>query len=77
MERHAHHVIRILDRTGDTTLSYDPTDRDTVRSVEERFSRLMAANFVAFDVSQHPGRILKTFDPNATEIIVTPQFAGG
>ncbi len=77
MERPVQHIIRILDRTGDTQLAYDPTDVEAVRAIEDQFASLMAANFVAFDVSQSPGRVLKRFDPDATEVIITPRFAGG
>ena len=71
------HLVRILDRNGDTKLTYDPSDADAVRDVEARFQRLMDRNFVAFDVSTQPGRIITSFDPNASEIIVSPRFAGG
>jgi hypothetical protein len=65
MERSAAHVVRILDQSGDTTLTYDPSDPAGVDEIEQRFARLMERNFVAFDVSA------------ATEIIVSPRFAGG
>jgi hypothetical protein len=71
------HLVRILDKSGDTTLQYDPKDTDAVRDVDARFARLMAAGFVAFDVSTEPGRIITAFDPEASEIIVSPRFAGG
>jgi len=77
MEHPKTHLVRILDRSGDTRLSYDPADADAVRDVEARFARLMADSFVAFDVSTQPGRIITTFDPNAREIIISPRFAGG
>lgn len=71
------HVLRILDETGDTQLNYDPDDKAAVRHVEERFEELMRRNFVAFDVSTQPGRLMRTFDPQAKEIIISHQFAGG
>ena len=71
------HLVRILDSSGDTQLSYDPNDATAVREVEERFKRLMERNFVAFDVSNQPGRVITTFDPQASEIIVSHRFAGG
>lgn len=77
MERSALHVVRILDRTGDTKLAFDPADPEAVSEIERRFNALMAQNFVAFDVSTQPGRILTVFDPQATEVIVSPRFAGG
>ncbi len=71
------HVLRILDRSGDTNVAYDPTDEAALRDVDARFTRLMREGFVAFKVSRQPGRILTAFDPLASEIIVTPRFAGG
>ena len=76
MERSTH-SLRILDQSGDTKLTYDPSDREAVLEVERRFTRLMEQNFVAFDVSTQPGRIMTTFDPKASEVIVSPRFAGG
>jgi hypothetical protein len=77
MDRPKNHVVRILDRTGDTRVVYDPADAEAVRDVEARFARLMNDSFIAFDVSTQPGRIITTFDPTASEIIVSPRFAGG
>jgi hypothetical protein len=77
MEPSGLHTIRILDRSGDTPLTYDPADRAAVDEIERRFARLMERNFVAFDVSTHPGRIITQFDPAVSEIIVSPRFAGG
>jgi hypothetical protein len=71
------HTVRILDQHGDTQLNYDPADADSVEEIDARFADLMARNFVAFDVSSHPGRVIAVFDPKATEIIITPRFAGG
>jgi len=70
-------ILRILDETGDTELSFDPNDQASVLEVEERFNELMRRNFVAFDVTTQPGRIIRTFDPNAREVIVSHQFSGG
>ncbi len=70
-------VLRILDSTGDTKLSFDPTDPAAVREMEERFEELMERNFIAFDVSTQPGRVITKFDPEAREVIVSHQFAGG
>jgi len=71
------HIVRILDHHGDTQLTFDPADRAAVDDLERRFDDLMERNFVAFDVSKHPGRIITAFDPGASEIIISPRFAGG
>jgi hypothetical protein len=69
--------VRILDPSGDARLTYDPSDRAAVDEIERRFAMLMDRNFVAFDVSVQPGRIITDFDPAASEIIISPRFAGG
>lgn len=71
------HLVRILDQSGDTTLQYDPADAEARRDIDARFTRLMSAGFVAFDVSTQPGRVITAFDPEAKEIIISPRFAGG
>ena len=71
------HVLRVLDARGDTQITFDPKKTDEVRDVETRFRELMERGFVAFDVSTMPGSVMKRFDPNASEVIVTPRFAGG
>lgn len=71
------HVLRILDAHGDRQLSFDPQNPKEVADVETRFRELMERGFTAFDVSTMPGRVMRTFDPQASEVIVTPRFAGG
>ena len=71
------HVLRILDARGDTHLTFDPKNPEEVAEVETRFRELMERGFAAFDVSTMPGRVMKSFDPRASEVIVTPRFAGG
>jgi hypothetical protein len=71
------HVMRVLDAHGDTQLTFDPENPTEVGDVETRFRELMERGFTAFDVSTQPGRVMKTFNPQASEVIVTPRFAGG
>lgn len=71
------HILRVLDAHGDTTVTFDPQDPAEVADVETRFRELMERGFTAFDVSTMPARVMKTFDPRASEVIVTPRFAGG
>jgi hypothetical protein len=71
------HLLRILDAHGDTQVTFDPQNPVEVSDVETRFRELMERGFTAFDVSTMPGRVMKTFDPQASEVIVAPRFAGG
>ena len=71
------HLLRILDAHGDTKYTFDPDNPIEVDDAEKRFRDLMERGFSAFDVSAMPGRVMKTFDPQASEVIVTPRYAGG
>jgi hypothetical protein len=71
------HRLKILDHTGHTELSWDPEAVDEVEAVRSRFEALMRHNFVAFDLTTTPGEVIREFRPEATEILVTPKFAGG
>lgn len=71
------HLLRILDAHGDAQLHFNPHDPAEVKEAEMRFRELMERGFTAFDVSTTPGRVMKTFDPQVSEVIVTPRFAGG
>jgi hypothetical protein len=71
------HRLKILDHMGHTEVDWDPARTEEVEAVRERFESLMRYNFVAFDLSSTPGEVIKEFRPEATEILVTPKFAGG
>jgi hypothetical protein len=71
------HLLKILDHRGHTELSWNPEAVDEVDTVRERFEALMRQNFVAYDLSTTPGEIIKEFRPQATEILVTPEYVGG
>ena len=71
------HRLKIIDRFGHTELSWDPDVVDETEAVRERFEQLMERNFVAFDLSSSPGEVIGEFRPHASEILVTPGFAGG
>jgi hypothetical protein len=71
------HLLKILDHRGHTELSWNPEAVDEVDTVRERFEALMRQNFVAYDLSTSPGEIIKEFRPQATEILVTPEYVGG
>lgn len=70
--------MRVLDVTGDTTLSWDPEKPEEVTTARRAFDDLRAKGFGAFRVdSGKRGESLTTFDPSAGQIIVTPALAGG
>jgi len=78
-------VLRILNGSGDTSVSWDPeqvgTDPEAsaaVAEAERLFARARAAGAVAFRISaDRPATRLDTFDPEAEEILVIPAMVGG
>ncbi len=79
-------VLRILNGSGDTCVSWDPerlaaADPEAeaaVREAERLFAAARAGGAVAFRiVSDKPATRLDTFDPNAEEILVIPAMVGG
>jgi hypothetical protein len=71
------HRLKIIDHKGHTELSWDPHSAEEVELVRERFDALMRRNFVAFDLSNSPGEVIREFRPQSTELLISPKFAGG
>jgi hypothetical protein len=71
------HRLKIIDHKGHTELSWDPQSAEEVELVRERFDALMRRNFVAFDLSNSPGEVIREFRPQSTELLISPKFAGG
>jgi hypothetical protein len=71
------HRLKIIDHKGHTELSWDPQSAEEVELVRERFDSLMRRNFVAFDLSNSPGEVIREFRPQSTDLLISPKFAGG
>lgn len=74
-------TMRILDRSGDTLLTWDPADSAAVREAEELFVRLAAEHKLAFARPAGAGadetEQVRHFDPEAEEIIWVRPITGG
>ena len=74
-------TMRILDRSGDTAVTWELDDTTAVRAAEELFERLAAVSKMAF--ARRPGapaeeaERIKHFDPSAEEIIWVRPIQGG
>jgi hypothetical protein len=74
-------TMRILDRTGDTAVTWDLDDSAAVRRAEELFEQLAAESKMAF--ARAPGappedaERITSFDPGAEEIIWVRPIQGG
>jgi hypothetical protein len=71
------HRLKIIDHNGHTELGWDPESAEATQEVRERFDALMRRNFVAFDLSNSPGEVIREFRPDSTELLITPKFVGG
>jgi hypothetical protein len=79
-------VLRILDGSGDTHVSWDrdgvaagdPEAMAAVREAERIFEKARAGGAAAFQIMPHgPARRLDRFDPEAKEVLVIPAMVGG
>ncbi|MDB5040288.1 MAG: hypothetical protein JWN27_1014 [Candidatus Eremiobacteraeota bacterium] len=71
------HRLKIIDHNGHTELGWNPQCAEETEAVRERFDALMRRNFVAFDLSNSPGEVIREFRPESTELLITPKFVGG
>lgn len=71
-------VLRILDRTGDVALKWDIEDKDSVEAVRLAFHEVIRQGYMAVRIdSPTEGEVIRKFDPQAKEIIVTAPMIGG
>ena len=74
-------TMRILDHSGDSTVTWDLDDEPAVRAAEELFERLAAESKMAFArpvgaPAEEAERITR-FDPTVEEIIWVRPIQGG
>ena len=79
-------VLRILNGSGDTSVSWDPQGlahadpeaKAAVKEAERLFAKARSQGAVAFRMNgDEPATKLTEFDPNAQEILVVPAMVGG
>lgn len=72
-------VLKVLDHTGDSRLEWNPRNRDEVDAARAHFDTMKAKGYLAYRVDENneAGEVIKQFDPNAREIIMSPQMVGG
>lgn len=68
----------VMDRTGDSRHSFDPSDAAGLEAAEKRFKELAGAGFAAA-VRTGPGEqhLIREFDPKAEETLFHPPLVGG
>jgi hypothetical protein len=79
-------VLRILNGSGDTSITWDPerlsaSDPEAEAAVQEAerlFAQARANGAVAFRINaDQPATRLNEFDPTADEILIVPAMVGG
>ncbi len=81
----AHHMV-IMDRTGHSTMTWNPNDAGSVRDARNEFARLLRDGYQAFRMNvvmengvvvEQKGDRATTFDPTVGKYLMTPQLVGG
>ena len=73
-------TMRIADRSGDTTVTWDVDNEVQVKNAQEQFEALVQQGYQAFafkDGSGQHGEVATTFDPTVKRYAMMPQFVGG
>jgi hypothetical protein len=72
------HTQIVMDHTGDTRHTFDAGDTMALKAAEERFKELTGAGFTAATRTEAgESRLVRAFDPNATETLFFPRLQGG
>jgi len=75
------HVLRILDNSGDSVITYDPTIEAEVADAMAKFDESMSKGMRAFVLqteSGGEGYVTPVLDPQEqVHVVVQPQYVGG
>ena len=72
-------MIHKLDQTGDSKLIWDYKNDVEVKAAKKMFDTLKKEGYIAYSVGKdnEPGEVMKSFDPKAEKIIMSPPVVGG
>lgn len=80
-------TMEVMDRTGHTTVTWDPENADSVRDAETQFRELVRQGYTPFRmnlvsengvvVEEKSATRMDTFDPRAGKVMMVPQLRGG
>jgi hypothetical protein len=80
------HVMDIMDSSGHTTVTWDPTNAESVADARREFNRLRSSGFAAFQmdvvsengiVVEEKGDLVREFNPAAGKLMMVPHRQGG
>ena len=68
----------VMDHTGDTRHQFDPADATALEGAEKRFKELTGLGFTPAERTG-PGttKLVREFNPTATETVFIPRLQGG
>ena len=70
--------LKVMDRTGHTSVEWSTDLRDTVEEANRRFNELLAGGYTAFVMEDTTtGHQITTFDEEAETVILVPRMVGG
>lgn len=69
----------IMDRTGDTKISWSPDRPAEVTEARGHFDRMKKHGYLAYSVNRDgdKGTVVREFDPEAGKLILAPPTVGG
>ncbi len=72
-------VLRILGPDGDTRVTWETTDAETVETVHRRFDEIIREGYLVFELDPQTkdGERVRTFDPETSELRAFRPLAGG
>jgi hypothetical protein len=70
--------LRVMDRSGDTTYTWDPSNPNSVAVAQATFDTFKSQGYRAARMeSGGTGEFIDEFDPNSGTVIVVPPMRGG
>jgi hypothetical protein len=71
-------TLSILDPTGDTRIAWSPGNADEVEAARTMFNTFKDKGYLAYRVEGNDkGSVIRRFDPQVGDIIMSPQMQGG
>lgn len=73
------HELAIMDKTGDTKATWDPSIPAEVAAARAAWDKAKAQGYMGYKVGQdgEPSEVIPNFDPSAGRIIMRPPLQGG
>lgn len=72
-------TMQIMDRTGHSVTTWDPTKPDEVQAAQSMFDTLSRKGYSGFRVegADNQGERMRSFDPKAGKIMMVMPLVGG